>query len=155
MLKIRMARAGAKKKPFYHIVVTDSRQPRDGKFIERLGTYNPMLPREHADRVTLKGERIQYWISKGAQASDRVAIFLGKAGLAAMPERKNNTQKSAPKAKMVERAKEKASKIAAAADAAAEAKAAASAPAPAAVEETAPAAEVAEAAPAAEAEAQA
>lgn len=133
MLKIRMARAGAKKKPFYSIVVADSRKPRDGKFIEKLGTYNPLLPREHADRVKLNGERIKYWISNGAQVSDRVAIFLGKAGLAAMPERKNNPKKAAPKAKMLERAKEKASK-------AEKVSAAAAAPAEAPVAE-APAAE--------------
>jgi small subunit ribosomal protein S16 len=113
MLKIRMARAGAKKKPFYHIVVTDSRQPRDGSFIEKLGTYNPMLPRDNETRVTLKGERITYWISKGAQPSDRVALFLGKAGLAAMPEKKNNPEKAKAKAKMTDRAKNKASKEAA------------------------------------------
>lgn len=140
MLKIRMARGGAKKKPFYSIVVADSRKPRDGKFIEKLGTYNPMLPREHADRVKLNGERIKYWIGNGAQVSDRVAIFLGKAGIAPMPERKDNPKKAAPKAKMVERAKEKASK-------AEKAAAAAAAPAP----EAAPAAEEAAAeAPAAE-----
>lgn len=110
MLKIRLARGGAKKKPFYQIVLADSRSPRDGSFLEKLGTYNPMLPKDHADRVTLKGERITYWISKGAQVTDRVAIFLGKAGLAAMPAKKNNAQKAAPKAKAQERAKEKAAK---------------------------------------------
>jgi small subunit ribosomal protein S16 len=119
MLKVRMARAGAKKKPFFQIVLADSRSPRDGSFIEKLGTYNPMLPRDAADRVTLKGERILYWISKGAQVSDRVAIFLGKAGLTPMPERKNNAKKAAPKAKMVERAKEKTKKLEAAKEAAA------------------------------------
>lgn len=129
MLKIRMARAGAKKKPFYNIVVADSRQPRDGSFIEKVGTYNPMLPRDHQQRVTLNGERITYWISKGAQATDRVAIFIGKAGLAAMPEKKNNPQKSVAKAKMTERAKNKADKIAAAAEAANAPKEEAAAPA--------------------------
>lgn len=107
MLKIRMARGGAKKKPYYSIVVADSRNPRDGSFLEKLGAYNPMLPREHQNRVTLNGERIKHWISKGAQVSDRVAIFLGKAGLASMPERKNNPLKAKPKAKMTERRKEK------------------------------------------------
>jgi len=120
MLKIRMARAGAKKKPFYHIVVTDSRSPRDGNFLEKLGTYNPKLPRDNANRVTLNGERIKYWVSKGAQVSDRVALFMGKAGLAPMPERKNNAEKAKPKAKMQERAKEKASKATKVAEAAAE-----------------------------------
>ena len=72
-LKIRLARGGAKKRPFYSIVVADSRSPRDGRFIEKLGTYNPMLERGHADRVTLKEERIQHWLGVGAQPTDRVA----------------------------------------------------------------------------------
>jgi small subunit ribosomal protein S16 len=114
MLKLRMARAGAKNRPFYQIVVADSRNPRDGKFLEKLGTYNPLLPKDHKDRVTLNGERIKYWMSKGAQASDRVAIFIGKAGIAPMPARKSNPEKAVPGAKMTERAKEKAAKIAAA-----------------------------------------
>jgi small subunit ribosomal protein S16 len=105
MLKIRMARAGAKNKPYYHIVVADSRAPRDGKFLEKLGAYDPKLPKDHADRVRLNAERIKHWISKGAQVSDRVAIFLGKAGVAAMPARKNNPKKAVPKAKMTERKK--------------------------------------------------
>ncbi len=106
-----MARAGAKKKPFYHIVVADSRNPRNGSFLERLGTYDPKLAKDHANRVTLNGERILYWISKGAQVSDRVAIFLGKAGLAAMPARKNNPEKAVPKMKMTDRKKAKAAKL--------------------------------------------
>jgi small subunit ribosomal protein S16 len=110
MLKIRMARAGAKKKPYYHIVVADSRNPRDGSFLEKLGTYDPKLPKDHQDRVKLNGERIKFWISKGAQVSDRIAIFLGKAGLAPMPARKNNPEKAKPKAKMTERAKSRAEK---------------------------------------------
>lgn len=116
-----MARAGARKKPFYHIVVADSRNPRDGSFLEKLGTYDPKLPKDHQDRVKLNGERLKYWISKGAQVSDRVAIFMGKAGLAPMPARKNNPQKAVAKAKMTERKKaktEKASKPAEAAPAA-------------------------------------
>lgn len=124
MLKIRMARAGAKKKPYYNIVVADSRNPRDGSFLEKLGTYNPMLPRDDENRVRLVGERIKYWISKGAQVSDRVAIFIGKAGIAPMPERKNNAQKAQPKTRAVERKKakeEKAAKVAEAAAAPAEA----------------------------------
>ena len=79
-LKIRLARAGAKKRPYYHIVVADSRSPRDGRFIEKLGSYNPMLPQEHADRVRLQPERIQHWLSHGALATERVAKFLGHAG---------------------------------------------------------------------------
>jgi len=110
MLKIRMARAGAKNKPFYHIVVADSRKPRDGLFLERLGTYDPKLPKDHADRVKLNGERIKFWIGRGAQVSDRIAIFLGKAGLAPMPARKNNPQKAVAKAKMTDRKKQRAEK---------------------------------------------
>jgi small subunit ribosomal protein S16 len=123
MLKIRMARAGARKKPFYHIVVADSRNPRDGSFIEKLGTYDPKLPKDHQDRVKLNAERVKHWVSKGAQVSDRVQIFMGKLGLAPMPARKNNPQKAKPKAKMTERAKAKADKSAAPAPAAEEAKA--------------------------------
>lgn len=118
MLKIRMARAGTKKRPFYHIVVADSRMPRDGRYIERLGTYNPKLPKDAENRVTLKDERIKHWLGEGAQTSDRVAYFLGKAGVAPMPERKHNPEKMKPKAKAVERAKAKAEKAQAAAEAA-------------------------------------
>lgn len=121
MLKIRMARAGAKNKPYYHIVVAPSRAPRNGSFLEKLGTYNPLLPKDHADRVKLNGDRIKHWIGKGAQVSDRVALFLGKAGLAPMPARKNNPEKAKPKAKMAERAKAKTEKSAAPAPAAEEA----------------------------------
>ena len=78
-LKIRLARAGAKKRPYYHIVVADSRSPRDGRFIEKLGSYNPMLPAEHEDRVRLQAERIQHWVAQGAVATDRVAKFLGQS----------------------------------------------------------------------------
>ncbi len=104
-LKIRLARAGAKKRPYYHIVVADSRSPRDGRFIEKLGSYNPMLPAEHADRVRLQAERIQHWLAHGALATDRVAKFLGKAGLAPMPAWNEQPVKSAPKKKAQERAK--------------------------------------------------
>ena len=104
-LKIRLARAGAKKRPYYHIVVADSRSPRDGKFIERLGSYNPMLPAEHADRIRLQDGRIQHWIKEGAVATDRVARFLGRAGLAPMPAYREQPQQSAPKKKAQERAK--------------------------------------------------
>jgi len=121
-LKIRMTRGGAKKRPFYSIVVTDSRNPRDGRFIEKVGTYNPMLDRGHKDRVVLKSERIQHWIKMGATPSDRVARFLGDAGLAPKPEIRETPKKSAPRAKAQERAK--------GAEGAAEA--AAGAPAPAA-----------------------
>jgi small subunit ribosomal protein S16 len=104
-LKIRLARAGAKKRPYYHIVVADSRSPRDGRFIERVGSYNPMLPAEHADRVRLVDERITHWLKEGALATDRVAKFLGKAGLAPMPKFSEQPIQSAPKKKAQERAK--------------------------------------------------
>jgi small subunit ribosomal protein S16 len=104
-LKIRLARAGAKKRPYYHIVVSDSRSPRDGRFIERVGSYNPMLPAEHEDRVRLQSERVQHWLSQGALATDRVARFLGRAGLAPMPSFHEQPKKSAPKKKAQERAK--------------------------------------------------
>ena len=105
-LKIRLARAGAKKRPYYHIVVADSRSPRDGRFIERVGSYNPMLPAEHTDRVRLVNERISHWIENGAVATDRVARFLGKAGIIPMPAWNEQPHQSAPKKKAQERAKE-------------------------------------------------
>jgi len=104
-LKIRLARAGAKKRPYYHIVVADSRSPRDGRFIEKLGSYNPMLPAEHDDRLRLQGERILHWLGQGALATERVAKFLGKAGLTPMPVYREQPVKSAPKKKAQERAK--------------------------------------------------
>lgn len=141
MLKIRLARAGAKKRPYYHIVVADSRNPRDGKFLEKVGSYNPMLPKDDTNRVVLKNERLTYWVSKGAQATDRVALFMGRAGIIAMPERKNNPTKAQPGHKMTERVKEKEKKIAAAAEAAAAAKAAPAEEAALAAEEAPAAAE--------------
>ena len=104
-LKIRLARAGAKKRPYYHIVVADSRSPRDARFIEQLGSYNPMLPADHAERIRLKDERITHWVSQGAVATDRVARFLGRAGLAPMPTYREQPIQSAPKKKAQERAK--------------------------------------------------
>ena len=104
-LKIRLARGGAKKRPFYSIVIADSHSPRDGRFIERVGTYNPMLDRSHADRITLKTERIQHWLGVGALPTDRVARFLGDAGLIEKPPIPDNPIKSKPKAKAQERAK--------------------------------------------------
>ncbi|MCC7276456.1 MAG: 30S ribosomal protein S16 [Alphaproteobacteria bacterium] len=105
MLKIRLSRGGAKKRPFYSIVVTDSRSPRDGRFIEKIGTYNPMLPRDHADRLKLSTERVEHWLKFGAQPSDRVARFLGLQGIRPMPEHAETPKKSSPKAKAQERAK--------------------------------------------------
>jgi small subunit ribosomal protein S16 len=113
-LKIRLARGGAKKRPFYSIVVADARSPRDGRFIERLGTYNPMLERGHGDRVTLKEERIRHWLGVGAQPTDRVTRFLGEAGIIEKPAMRETPIKSAPKAKAQERAKEAAEAAAAA-----------------------------------------
>jgi small subunit ribosomal protein S16 len=107
-LKIRLSRSGAKKRPFYHIVVADANSPRDGRFIERVGTYNPMLPADHADRITLKNERLTHWLSQGAQATDRVAKFLGKAGLAPAPVYGEQPKQSAPKKKAQDRAAERA-----------------------------------------------
>lgn len=104
-LKIRLARAGAKKRPFYRIVIADSRSPRDGRFIERVGSYNPMVAKDHAERVVLNVERIKHWLGVGAQPSDRVARFLGAAGLGPVPAVPQQTKKSQPKAKAQERAK--------------------------------------------------
>jgi small subunit ribosomal protein S16 len=105
MLAIRMTRHGAKKRPFFHIVVADSRSPRDGRFIEKLGTYNPLLPREHAQRVTLDKERIAHWLKAGAQPSDRVARFLSDAEMMKPRERREQTKKSQPRTKAQERLK--------------------------------------------------
>ena len=122
-LKLRLARQGRKAVPFYSIVVADSRSPRDGRYIEKIGTYDPRQPKDSDRRVIINGERVTYWLSKDAQATDRVAIFIGKAGLAPMPAQRNNPEKAKPKAKAQERAKEKASKAEAAKAAAEEAKA--------------------------------
>jgi small subunit ribosomal protein S16 len=105
MLAIRMTRHGAKKRPFFHIVVADSRSPRDGRFIEKLGTYNPLLPREHAQRITLDKERIAHWLKVGAQPSDRVAKFLSQAEMMKPRERREQTKKPQPRAKAQERMK--------------------------------------------------
>jgi len=105
-LKIRLSRGGAKKRPFYRIVVTDSRNPRDGRFIERVGTYDPMLRREDPDRVKLNIERIKHWMGHGATPSDRVARFLGQAEVIPMPAIPVQTKKDKPRAKTLERRKE-------------------------------------------------
>jgi len=97
-LKIRLARGGAKKRPFYSIVVAESRSPRDGRFIEKLGTYNPMLEKGHKERVTLKTERIQHWIKMGALPSERVTLFLADAGMMKRPEYRESPMKSMPRA---------------------------------------------------------
>jgi small subunit ribosomal protein S16 len=132
-MKIRLARGGSKKRPFYRIVAADSRMPRDGRFIEKLGIYNPLLPKDSEERVKMDVERIQHWISQGAQPTDRVARMLEAAGVKEKAER-NNPKKGTPGKKAQERAQQKADKAAAASEAAA---------APAEAEE-APAAESAE-----------
>ena len=104
-LKIRMSRGGTKKRPFYRIVVTDSRNPRDGRYIERVGSYNPMLAKDHPDRVVLKSDRIKHWLGEGARPSDRVAKFLGRAEIIAMPAQRNNPKQSQPRPKTVARMK--------------------------------------------------
>ncbi|KAF0117072.1 MAG: small subunit ribosomal protein S16 [Rhodospirillaceae bacterium] len=104
-LNIRLSRAGAKKRPFYRIVLADSRSPRDGRFIERLGSYNPMLPEDNAERIVLKDERIRHWLGIGAKPTDRVARFLGRAGLMAPPALPNQTRQNQLKAKAQERLK--------------------------------------------------
>jgi small subunit ribosomal protein S16 len=138
-LKIRLARGGAKKRPFYRIVVADSRMPRDGRFIERVGTYNPMLAKDHPERVTLQAERIQHWLKIGAKPSDRVARFLGRAEIVAMPAWHEQPKQSQPRPKTVERmaAREEKRKATeeAAKEAAEAAATAAAAPAPAPAEE--------------------
>ena len=131
-LKIRLAHAGAKKRPFFKIVLADSRSPRDGKFLERLGSYDPMLPQEHKDRVVLNADRIKHWLGVGAQPSDRVVRFLVNAGMMAPPKRPEQPLQSMPRA---ERKKIEAEKAAAA-----PAKTGATPPAAAKGKEAAPAA---------------
>lgn len=123
---IRLARGGSKKRPYYKIVVADSRSPRDGRFIERIGSYNPLLAKDSPERVKLDADRAKHWLSVGAQPSDRVARFLDAAGIKERAAR-NNPNKGVPGEKAKERAEEKAAKIAEAEEAAA---AAAAAPAP-------------------------
>ena len=134
-MKIRLARGGSKKRPFYRIVAADSRMPRDGRFIEKLGTYNPLLPKDSEERVNMNIERIQYWLGEGAQPTDRISRMLEAAGVVHKKER-SNPNKAKPGKKAVERAEEKAAKAAEAAEAAA-------APAEAAAEAEAPAEEAA------------
>jgi small subunit ribosomal protein S16 len=170
MLKIRLTRGGTKKRPYYSIVVADSHAARDGRFIEKVGTYNPLLKKDDANRVTLKLESIQGWLKKGAQPTDRVARFLAAEGLVKW-QHGNNPQKAVPGKKATERAEERVKRDAdraeaeaaakvAAAEAAAAAKAAAAeaaaqpAPEPEPVAEEAPVEAAAEEAPAAEAPAE-
>jgi small subunit ribosomal protein S16 len=141
-LKIRLSRGGSKKRPFYKVVVADSRSPRDGRFIEKVGHFNPLLPKDNPERLNLDLEKIKEWLGKGAKPTEKLGRFLGEANVIPMPEQKNNPKKAQPKKKAQER-------LAALKDAEEAAKAEAEAPAaeeaPAAAEE-APAVEEAPAA---------
>ena len=132
-MKIRLARGGSKKRPHYAIVATDSRMPRDGRFLEKLGTYNPLLPKDSEQRVRMDMERVQYWLGQGAQPTDRVARFLEAAGVAEKTERKN-LKKGEPGKAAKDRAQKRADREEAARAAAEEAK---NAPAPAAADDAA------------------
>ena len=112
-MKIRLARGGSKKRPHYSIVAADSRMPRDGRFKEKLGTYNPLLPKDSEERVKMDMERVQYWLGQGAQPTDRISRWLENAGIIARKERAN-MKKAEPGEKMKKRAEEKAEKLAAA-----------------------------------------
>lgn len=145
---IRLSRGGAKKRPYYRIVVSDTRSPRDGKYLEQIGTYNPMLPKDSGERVKLNEDRARHWLSVGAQPTDRVHRFLDAAGILERAPR-NNPKKGEPGEAAKERAEEKAAKLAEAEEAAKAAEEEANAPAEEAVEEAA-----AEEAPAEEAAAE-
>jgi small subunit ribosomal protein S16 len=129
MLVIRMARAGTKKRPFYHIVIADSRAPRDGRFIERIGHFNPLLPKDKTERLKLDLDKVKAWMKKGAQPSDRIMRFLDAAGIMQRPKR-NNPERAVPRKER--KAKEEAAKAAAAPGAAPSAAPAAGATPPAA-----------------------
>ena len=118
-MKIRLARGGSKKRPFYRVVAADSRMPRDGRYIEKLGTYNPLLPKDSEDRVKMNMERVQYWLDQGAQPTDRISRMLEAAGVLEKKERAN-LKKGEPGQKAKDRAEEKAAKAAEAAEAPAE-----------------------------------
>ena len=134
-VRIRLSRGGSKKRPFYKVVAADQRAPRDGRFIERLGSYNPMLPQDHADRFVINEERVKYWLANGAQPTERLEKMLANLGLVKAPALREQPKKSALKAKALERIKEKEEKARAAAEAAAQAEAEAKAAAEAASEE--------------------
>ena len=109
-MKIRLARGGNKKRPFYRIVAADSRMPRDGRYIEKLGTYNPLLPKDSEERVKMNIERVHYWLGQGAQATDRVSRMLEAAGVLEKKDR-NNPIKGKPGQKALTRAEENAAKV--------------------------------------------
>ncbi len=135
-MKIRLARGGSKKRPFYRIVASDSRMPRDGRYVEKLGTYNPLLPKDSEERVKMDMERVQYWLDQGAQPTDRISRFLEAAGVLEKKERAN-LKKGEPGQKAKDRVEEKEAKAQAAKEAAEEAANAPAEEAPA--EEDAPA----------------
>ena len=148
-LKIRLARGGAKNRPYYRVVVADSRMPRDGRYIERVGSYNPMLEHGDENRLVIREDRVKHWLPVGAQSTDRVQRLLAQAGMVEAKPRRDQTKQDKPKAKALERIQEKEEAAKAAAEAAAEA---AAAPAEEAPAEEAPAEEApAEEAPAEEA----
>lgn len=122
-VRIRLSRGGSKKHPFYRIVAADQRAPRDGRFIERLGSYNPLLPQDHQDRLVLDTEKVKAWLAKGAEPTERLQKMFANLGLCDAPKISNQPKKSAPKAKALERIKEKEEKARAAAEAAAAAEA--------------------------------
>ena len=124
-VRIRLSRGGSKKHPFYRIVAADQRAPRDGRFIERLGSYNPLLPQDHQDRLVLDTEKVKAWLAKGAEPTERLQKIFATLGICDAPKIGNQPKKSAPKAKALERIKEKEEKARLAAEAEAAAKAAA------------------------------
>ena len=118
-VRIRLSRGGSKKHPYYRVVAADQRAPRDGRFIEKLGSYNPLLPQDHQERLVLDVEKVKAWIAKGAQPTDRLQKLFANLGICEAPATRNQPKKSAPKAKALERIKEKEEKAKAAAEAAA------------------------------------
>jgi small subunit ribosomal protein S16 len=143
-LKIRLARGGAKNRPYYRMVVADSRMPRDGRYIERVGSYNPMLEHGDENRLIVKADRVTHWLSVGAQATDRVQRLLAQAGVVEAKARAEQTKKNQPKTKAMERIREKEEAAKAAEEAAAAAAEEAEAPAEEAPAEEAPAEEAAD-----------
>lgn len=118
-VRIRLSRGGSKKRPFYRIVVADQRAPRDGRFIEKLGTYNPLLPKDHEARFVVDTAKVTEWLNKGALPTERLQKMFSSLGLCAAPVMREQPKKSAPRAKALERLKEKEAKAQAAAEAAA------------------------------------
>ena len=117
-VRIRLSRGGSKKRPFYRVVAADQRAPRDGRFIEKLGTYNPLLPQDHEQRLVINEERVKYWLGVGAQPTERLEKLFSNLGLVNAPALREQPKKSAPKAKAQERMKEKEAAAAANAEAA-------------------------------------